>query len=299
MQTTFARDMTLEGVGLHSGASVRLRLAPAPAGTGIVFVRTDLGGAEVPARWDCVTDTRLCTVLERGPARVGTVEHLMAALAGMGVDNARVEVNGPEVPVMDGSSAPFVAAIEAAGRVALAAPRLAVKVLRPVRVAHGDARVRLDPAPAPRYACAIEFAHPAIGAQEVSMDLAPGAFAREVADCRTFGFAAEVEAMRAAGLARGGSLDNAVVLGEAAVLNPGGLRRADEFARHKLLDAVGDMALAGAPLIAAYAGHKPSHAANNALLRALFAQDDAWCWAEYPPRAAAILVRTGRAGRRA
>lgn len=293
MQKTLARDVVVEGVGLHSGARARLVLRPAPAGSGVVFARTDMNGAEVPALWNHVVDTRLCTVLARGEARVGTVEHLMAALAGLGVDNVRAEIDGPEVPVMDGSSAPFVAAIERAGVVAQRAQRNFIKVTRRVRVENGASVAVLTPAAVPHFACTIDFDHGAIGRQRAT--LTPGRFAQDLADCRTFGFAHEVEAMRAAGLARGGSLDNAVVLDEVGVMNPGGLRRADEFARHKLLDAVGDMALAGGPLLASYEADRPSHALNNALLRALSADRDAWEIAPLYAPPSEVLLCTKRA----
>jgi UDP-3-O-[3-hydroxymyristoyl] N-acetylglucosamine deacetylase len=283
MQTTLKGAVEVRGVGLHSGSGVRMRLAPAPVNHGVIFIRTDMGGAEVPALWNRVVDTRLSTVLEDAVtrARVGTVEHLMAALAGVGVDNARVYLDGPEVPVMDGSSAPFVEAIETVGLARQGAARRYIQVRKPVRVSGGAGQAAmLAPAEAAHFACSIDFAHPAIGRQDAALTLTPAAFRAEVASARTFGFACEVEAMRAAGLARGGSLENAVVFGNSGPLNPEGLRAPDECARHKLLDAVGDMALAGTPMLAAYTAERPSHGLNNALLAALFADRSAWTLVE-------------------
>ncbi len=279
-QHTLRNSIGCAGVGLHGGAPVALTLRPAPAGTGIVFRRIDLG-VEIPATFDRVSDTRLCTVLsrpDRPDARVGTVEHVMAALGACGIDNAAVELDGPEVPVLDGSSAPFVFLIDCAGRIAQAAPRATIEVLRPVRVGGPDGFAELRPSYAPglSLSLSIEFAAPAIGRQSYAMRLDEGRFRDELADCRTFALRGEIEAMRAAGLARGGSLDNAVVVDEDTVVNPAGLRRPDEFVRHKMLDAVGDLALAGYRLHGAFVGHRSGHGLNNRLLRALMADRQAW-----------------------
>jgi UDP-3-O-[3-hydroxymyristoyl] N-acetylglucosamine deacetylase len=266
------------GVGLHSGADVRLRLVPAAAGAGIVFRRTDLG-VDVPARFDMVMDTTLCTVISlpgRPETRIGTVEHLMAALAASQIDDLLVEINGPEVPVLDGSAAPFLFLIESAGIVEHGGARETIEVLRPVRVERGEAFAELRPNHGPHEAglelsLAIDFAASAIGRQAYTMSLTPANFALNLAPARTFTQAAEVEALRAAGLARGGSLANAVVVDGAKILNPEGLRFADEFVRHKMLDVIGDLALAGAAISGRFVGNRTGHALNNLLLRALFA----------------------------
>ncbi len=266
------------GIGLHSGRRVNLTLRPAAAGTGILFRRTDLDGIELPARWDHVVDTRLCTALgspEAPQARVGTVEHLMAAFAACGVDDAIVELDGPEVPILDGSAAPFVFLIDCAGIATTAAPRAAVEVLRPVRVEDSTgAWAELRPAAEPALDAALEidFPNTAIGRQAIVLRLTPATVRGALADARTFTLAEDVARLRAAGLARGGSLANAVVVDGPLVLNPGGLRRPDEFVRHKLLDMVGDLALAGHAIHGRFLGHRSGHALNNRLLRALFAE---------------------------
>jgi len=266
------------GVGLHSGAEVRMRLAPAAAGVGIVFRRTDLG-VDVPARFDMVCDTTLCTVLGlpgRIEARIGTVEHLMAALAASQVDDVLVEVSGPEVPVLDGSAAPFMFLIESAGILEHGGGRETIEILQPVRVARGEAFAELRPNHGPHetgmeLSLAIDFAAAAIGRQALTLGLTPESFAVNLAPARTFTQAAEVAALRAAGLARGGSLKNAVVVDGENILNPEGLRFADEFVRHKMLDVIGDLALAGAAIAGRFVGNRTGHALNNALLRGVFA----------------------------
>jgi len=262
------------GRGLHGGAEVTMNLVPAPSGTGIMFARTDLG-VRIPARYDAVSDSRLCTVVSAGEARVGTIEHLMAALAASGVDDVLVEVDAPELPILDGSAEPFMFLIERAGIVEHEGVRATLEVLRTVRVEHHGAFAELRPHHAGgagfEMSLAIEFAAAAIGAQAYNMTLSAEAFARELAPARTFTLKQEIEALRAAGLAKGGSLANAVVVDGAQVLNPEGLRFADEFVRHKMLDVVGDLALAGAPISGRFVGAKTGHALNNLLLRALFA----------------------------
>lgn len=268
------------GVGLHSGRRVTLVLRPAAAGTGILFRRTDLG-VEIPARFDRVVDTRLCTALvaaDAPQARIGTVEHVMAALAGTGVTDAIVELDGPEVPILDGSAAPFVFLIDCAGTTALNLPAPVIEVLRPVRVSEGEAFAELLPTGTPGFEASltIEFPATVIGRQQLSLRLTPASFRGALADARTFTLAEEIARLRAAGLAQGGSLSNAVVVDGPLVLNPGGLRRPDEFVRHKLLDVVGDLALAGAALSGRFVGHRSGHALNNRLLRTLFADAGAW-----------------------
>ena len=269
------------GVGLHSGARVAVTLRPAPAGHGIVFRRLDVG-ASVPATFDRVVDTRLCTVVAEDGVRVATVEHLMAAFAGAGIDNALVELDGPELPILDGSAAGFLFLIECAGVAELPEPRRAVEVLRCVRVTDGEAFAELRPSREAALDMSLSIAFPAaaIGRQALTTRLSRESFASELSRARTFTLAEEVEVMRAAGLARGGSLDNAVVVDGARVLNPGGLRMRDEFVRHKMLDAVGDLALVGGPIHGVFVGHRSGHTLNNRLLRAMIADRSAWRLAE-------------------
>ena len=256
-----------------------MRLVPAASDHGIVFRRTDVpdGRSVVPARWDNVVDTRLCTVIgnEHGIS-VGTIEHLMAALRGCGVDNVLVEIDGPEVPVMDGSAMPFVETIEEAGTQVQSAPRRAIRVLKEVQVTDGDKEAVLSPAWGSSFSGQIDYDHPDIGTQRHSVKLVSQNFRHDIADCRTFGFVKDVDALRAAGLALGGSLDNAIVLDDNGVLNPDGLRCHDEFIRHKLLDAIGDLYLAGAPVLGTYHAIRGGHALNNALLHKLFSDREAW-----------------------
>jgi UDP-3-O-[3-hydroxymyristoyl] N-acetylglucosamine deacetylase len=256
-------------------------MRPAGPDHGIVFRRTDLG-ADIPARFDHVVDTRLATVLglDGGQVRIGTVEHVMAALAGSAIDNVLIEVDGPEPPILDGSAAPFLFLVDCAGTIEQDVPRSVIQVCRPIRVSAGDAFVELRPAnpgaAGLEMELSIDFNAAAIGRQALSLGLTPQSFRHELAHARTFGLVEEIDEMRAAGFARGGSLDNAVVVDQARVLNPAGLRMPDEFARHKLLDAVGDLALAGAQLCGRFIAHRSGHALNNRLLRALFSDSGAW-----------------------
>jgi len=278
-QRTLKTSISCAGIGLHSGADVTLNLMPADAGTGVVFYRIDIHDKDnaVPAIWDRVVDTRLCTSIGNDDGvTVGTIEHLMAALAGCGIDNARVELNGPEVPIMDGSSEPFVSLIEYAGVVEQSAPRRVIRILKPVNVEVGDSQASFMPADRPSLDVEIDFDSACISNQALSIGLVNGSFCKELARARTFGFLHEVEQMRAAGLAKGGSLENAVVVSQDGVLNDGGLRFDDEFVRHKMLDAVGDLYLAGGHIIGQFSGTRSGHAINNALLRALFADGEAW-----------------------
>lgn len=275
-QHTLKAPISCVGTGLHSGKRVSMTLRPAPANDGIAFRRTDLC-RDIPARFDSVVDTRLSTVLGNGGARVATVEHVMAALAGCGIDNAMIELDGPEPPILDGSAAPFVFLLDCAGSIEQDAPRSAIEIRRTVRVTDGDAFAELRPGTAGLdMALSIDFAAAAIGRQALSLHLNTTSFRQELARARTFTLAEEIDQLRAAGLAQGGSLDNAVVVHQARVLNPAGLRMPDEFARHKLLDAVGDLALAGAPLIGRFVAHRSGHTLNNRLLRAMFADRSAW-----------------------
>ena len=277
-QHTLAGPAICAGVGVHSGERVRVSIRPAPAGSGIVFIRTDLDrDNRVPVCAEAVTQTRLCTVIaNEAGVTVATIEHLMAALAALEVDNAVIEVDGPEVPIMDGSALPFVQLLDRAGRRRQEAERCFIEILQPVEVVDGDKTVRL--LPADRFEMAFEIAFPtkAIGRQRVDLHVTEESFRQELADCRTFGFLAEVQALREAGLARGGSLENAVVIDGDRILNPEGLRRPDEFVRHKALDAVGDLYVLGAPLLGRFEGVYAGHALNNLLCRALLAQPRAW-----------------------
>lgn len=287
-QQTLKAPINCTGVGVHSGQQVRMTLRPAPVDSGIVFIRTDRpeGEGVIPALWDHVVDTRMCTVIANAhKASVGTVEHLMAALRGCGIDNLVVEIDGAEVPIMDGSAAPFVFLIECAGIAVQEAPRRVIRVLKDVRVSDGDKQVSLSPSPVSSFGAEIVYDNTAlIRRQTGSLLLTSGSsFKREVSRARTFGFLHEVEAMRKAGLGRGGSLDNAVVINGDRVMNEGGLRYGDEFIRHKILDAVGDLYMAGAPILGHYQGLRGGHAMNNAVLRALFADSTAWRWEDAAP----------------
>lgn len=280
MQTTLKREATLVGMGLHSGRPARLVLRPATEG-GIRFRRVDITDRDniVPALYDHVTDTRLCSLLSNAAGvSVGTVEHVMAALAGTGVTHALIDIDGPEVPIMDGSAQRFVRAILKAGLAPVAGPLRAIRILETVRDVQGDVIAELSPADRLSIDFEIDFTDAAIGHQARAMTMENGTFVHELADCRTFCRAAEVEAMRKAGLALGGTLENAVVVDGDRVLSPGGFRRADECVRHKMLDALGDLALAGAPILGAYRGVRAGHGATNRLLRKLFATPGAWEW---------------------
>jgi UDP-3-O-[3-hydroxymyristoyl] N-acetylglucosamine deacetylase len=278
--STMLKQRTLKGlirtvgIGLHSGTKVELVLRPAAANTGIVFRRVDLTPpVEIAATAESVGDTRMASTLEKGAARIATVEHLMSALAGLGVDNCFVDVDAPEVPIMDGSAASFVFLIQSAGIVEQDAPKRFIRVLKAVEVTEGDKWARLEPHFGFKLTFSIDFKHPAIDVteQQVEVDFAREPYVSSVARARTFGFVNEVEALRAAGLALGGTFENAIVMDEYRVLNTDGLRSGDEFAKHKILDAIGDLYLVGRPLIAAYRAHKSGHALNNRLLRALLA----------------------------
>ncbi|MGE0716729.1 MAG: UDP-3-O-acyl-N-acetylglucosamine deacetylase [Alphaproteobacteria bacterium] len=265
------------GVGLHSGQRIVLRLVPAPAGTGIVFRRVDLAGApEVPALWDRAVESPLCTTLVEDGVTVSTVEHLMAALAGMAIDDVVVELDGPEVPIMDGSAAPFVFLIECAGIAELAQPRQAIRVLKEVRVGDGQRWAMLRPGPVQSFTFEIDFPHPVIARQRYGVTLHNGTFKSELSRARTFGFLHEVDKLRSLGLARGGSLDNAIVIDEQRVLNEEGLRYGDEFVRHKLVDSIGDLYLAGGPILGRFEGYRSSHALSARLLHTLMRDPTAW-----------------------
>jgi len=277
-QRTLKSLIRASGVGLHTGQKVRMTLRPAPPETGVVFRRVDLPTpVDIPARADAVGETRLSSCLIRDGAKVYTVEHLMSALGGLGVDNVFVDLDAPEVPIMDGSASPFVLLIQQAGIEQQRAPKRFLRVTRRIEVTDGDKWARLEPYEGYRLSFSIDFRHPVIerSTQSVVIDFADNAYLKEIARARTFGFMHEVESLRESGLALGGGLENAVVLDEYRVLNAEGLRFADEFIRHKLLDAVGDLYLLGKPLLGAFSAHKSGHALNNRLLRAALAQPGA------------------------
>ena len=279
MQASVKKPVKFHGVGLHSGAVVNMTVLPAAADRGIWFRRVDITGhdALIAARWDCVVPSKLCTLLRNAAgAEVSTVEHIMAALAGCGIHNALIEIDGPEVPILDGSAAPFVRALLNAGLERQDVPVRAIEILTEVEVRDGAASARLSPADGLKIDFEIEFDDAAIGHQRKTLSMANGAFVRELSASRTFCRKSDVDAMQANGLALGGTFDNAVVVDGDRILSPGGLREADEPVRHKMLDALGDLALAGGPILGLYTGERAGHAMTNRLLRALFAQPQAW-----------------------
>ena len=296
-QRTLKQIARTVGIGLHSGTKVELVLRPAAADTGIVFRRVDVDPPfELHSDALSVHDTRMATTLERDGVKVATIEHLMSALSGLGIDNCYVDIDAAEIPIMDGSASSFVFLIQSAGIVEQNAPKRFVRVLKRVEVREGEGRnlkwARLDPYFGFKLAFSIEFNHPAIDSteQRVEVDLGREPYTSSVARARTFGFVNEVEALRAAGLALGGNFENAIVMDEYRVLNTDGLRSGDEFAKHKILDAMGDLYVLGKPLIAAYTAHRSGHALNNTLLRALLADETAYEVVSFEDRAAAPEV---------
>ena len=279
MQKTLARDVVLTGAGLHSGVPTRLVVRPAPADHGVVFLRTDVAASvgRISATWDHVVPSRLCTLVANpAGSTVSTIEHLMAALAGCAIHNALIEIDGPEVPMMDGRAAAFVALVDSTEIVALTAPRRFIKVLKPIRIDQGASFAELLPFDGRRFEIDIAFDSALIGQQSFAIDLSPLNFRRDLARARTFGFLKDVEYFWSRGLALGSSLDNTIVLADDRVLNPEGLRFADEFVRHKALDAVGDLALAGAPILGAYRSFRGGHRLNARVVEALLADPQAW-----------------------
>ncbi|HAF01116.1 MAG TPA: UDP-3-O-[3-hydroxymyristoyl] N-acetylglucosamine deacetylase [Methylophilaceae bacterium] len=281
-QRTLKKVISTTGVGLHNGEKVVMTLKPAAIDTGIVFRRVDLPGTpEIQATPEAVRDTRLCSALEQNGARVATVEHLMSALAGLGVDNVMVEVNASEIPIMDGSAGPFIFLLQSAGIVEQPAPKKFIRIKKLVEIKEADKWVKFEPYHGFKMDFTIDFAHPVFenSGKTVHIDFADNSYIREISRARTFGFMHEVEYLRANGLARGGSLDNAIVLDEYRVLNSDGLRYQDEFAKHKVLDAIGDLYMLGHPILGAFTAYKSGHALNNQLLRALLADQAAWEYA--------------------
>ncbi len=283
-QRTLKSSVSVTGVGLHSGEKVTLGLRPAPVNTGIVFRRVDVKPIEeIRAQAELVHDTRLSTCMEQNGVRVATIEHLMSALSGLGVDNAYIDLDSAEVPIMDGSAGTFIFLLQSTGIVEQAAAKKFIRVLKSVEVKQGDKWVRFDPYEGYKLTFTINFSHPVFAntKQHVVVDLDEHSYVREISRARTFGFMQDVENMRAQGLALGGSLDNAIVMDEYRVLNADGLRFEDEFVKHKVLDAIGDLYLLGHPVIGAFSGFKSGHALNNALLRALLADASAWEFATF------------------
>ena len=296
MQKAIKSPVTFTGQGIHTGATVGMTIGPASADYGIWFKRTDLvvGDAMVLARWDAVVPSKLCTLIANSSGTsVSTIEHIMAALAGCGIHNALIEINGPEVPILDGSAMQFVEGILAKGIRPLSAPLRAFRILKTVEVQDGLAWARLEPAERMEMDFHIDFTDAAIGRQSRRMSLANGAFVRELCDSRTFCRQADVDPMQANGLALGGTLENAVVVDGERVLTPGGFRHSDEPVRHKMLDAVGDLCLAGAPILGRYVGNRSGHAMTNRLLRALFADPDALRLIEAGPATHDLLPGIG------
>ncbi len=283
-QRTLKKQISATGVGLHNGEKVTLTLKPAAIDTGIVFKRADLPEAPtIQAQPDAVRDTRMCSALEHNGARVSTVEHLMSALAGLGVDNVMIEVTASEIPIMDGSAGPFIYLLQQAGVVEQPAPKKFIRIKKLVEVKEADKWVKFEPYHGFKMDFTIDFAHPVFenSGSNVKIDFKDNSYIKEISRARTFGFMHEVEYLRANGLARGGSLDNAIVLDEYRILNRDGLRYEDEFAKHKVLDAIGDLYMLGHPLLGAFTAYKSGHALNNALLIALLADSDAWEYATF------------------
>jgi UDP-3-O-[3-hydroxymyristoyl] N-acetylglucosamine deacetylase len=289
-QRTLKSLVSATGVGLHSGRKVNLVLRPAAPDTGVVFRRVDLDPpVDIPARASAVGDTRMASCLEVEGVKIGTVEHLMSALAGLGIDNVYVDVDAPEIPIMDGSAATFVFLLQSAGIEEQPAAKRFLRVKKPVEVRDGDKWARLEPYDGFRLSFSIVFNHPAVDATgtSVTVDFARHSYVKDVARARTFGFMQDVETLHQHGLAQGGSLDNAIVMDEYRVLNAEGLRYADEFVKHKVLDAIGDLYIVGHPLLAAFVAHKSGHALNNALLHALLEDHAAWDLVSFEEQGAA------------
>lgn len=279
MQHTLKKSVSIQDIGLHSGKMVNVTIHPANVDHGVVFKRVDILNKDniIPAKWDHVVDTRLCTVIgNKDDVRVGTIEHLMAALRGCGIDNALVEIDANEVPILDGSSQVFINLLEEAGVQVQSQPRRAIRILKEVTYKEDDKSVTLSPSNVPIYGGQIDYSNPAIGSQRYEIKLVNGNFKHDIADCRTFCLLQDVELMQANGLALGGTLDNAVVVDDNGVMNEDGLRCHDEFIRHKLLDAVGDLSLCGGLFYGRYEGIRGGHALNNKALHALFEDDSAW-----------------------
>lgn len=288
LQRTLKNSIRCTGIGLHSGKKVYLSLRPAPENTGVIFHRTDKNGALIPAKVDNVSGTRLCSTLTNADGvLVSTVEHLLAAFSGLGVDNAYVDLDGPEVPIMDGSAAPFVFLIQCAGIVEQNLPRKWIRIKKSIAVTQDNKMVSFTPSNRFKISFMIDFDHPMLAEQDVSLDITETTFIKDVSRARTFGFLDDLQMLRSNGLAQGGSLDNAIVVGDFRILNEGGLRYEKEFVRHKIIDAIGDLYLLGHPILGHFKGIRSGHALNNALLRKLLARKDAWEFVEGTTRSCA------------
>lgn len=292
-QRTLDHSIRCSGIGLHSGKKIQLVLHPADENSGITFSRSDLG-ITIPARAEFVTDTRLCTTIGREGAHISTVEHLLSALAGLGIDNAHIEVSGPEVPVMDGSSAPFVFLVQCAGIREQSKPKKVMRILKKIEVEEGDKRCSLHPAAGFKISYLLDYDHPLLRSRKVSIDFARQGYSREVSRARTFGFLHEIESLQKAGLALGGSLENAIVLDQYRVVNEGGLRYEDECVRHKILDTLGDLSLAGLPIVGAFEGERTGHEMNHKLVTALLADASAWRIEELQTEQEAVEAVSGK-----
>jgi UDP-3-O-[3-hydroxymyristoyl] N-acetylglucosamine deacetylase len=293
VQRTLDHSIRCSGIGLHSGCKIELILHPAAEDSGITFIRSDLG-VEIPARAGHVTDTRLCTTIGREDVHISTVEHLLSALAGLGVDNARIEVSGPEVPIMDGSSAPFVFLIQCAGIREQSKAKKVLRVLKRVAVEEGDKRCALYPAAGFKISYLLDYDHPMLRQRKVSVDFSRQAYTREISRARTFGFLHEVEALQKAGLALGGSLENAIVLDTHRVVNEGGLRYEDECVRHKILDTLGDLSLSGFPIAGAFDGELTGHDMNHKLVTTLLADPSSYRIEELQAEEELAVVSAGK-----
>lgn len=290
-QTTLGRTAETDGIGLHTAVPVHVRLLPAPPDTGYVFRRTDLGGFEIPATVESVAHCSYATTLMRTGVMLSTVEHLLAALRGLGVDNAFIEVDNLEIPIMDGSAETFAELIEQAGVVEQPLARRALLIREKVSFEQGNRRISIEPADSYEIECVIDFSHPLIGVQQLSLELTNGSFSREIAAARTFGFTEEIEALRRANLIRGGSLDNAIVLTNEGMLNQTGLRYRDEFVRHKILDIIGDLALLGMPILGRVRAERSGHIMHAGLMSKLLRVRSAWDIVDMPVRATLAHAR--------
>lgn len=284
LQRTIDKTTQVTGLGLHSGEPVLLKISPAPVNTGILFRRIDLNPVmTIPASYEYVSDTLLCTTLQKDGVKVATVEHILSALTGLGIDNAYIDLDGPEIPILDGSAAPFVFLIKSAGIKVQSEPKRYIKILKTVRIENKDKYVQFKPFNGYQISCTINFDHPVFNEkpQNACFDFSMTSYVKEICRARTFGFLSDYEKLREADLAKGGSLDNAVVVDSYRILNEGGLRFDDEFVKHKVLDAIGDLSLLGSNLIGAFEGYKSGHELNNRLLRALMAESDAWEYVQF------------------
>jgi UDP-3-O-[3-hydroxymyristoyl] N-acetylglucosamine deacetylase len=293
VQRTLDHSIRCSGIGLHSGRKIELVLHPAAEDSGIVFIRSDLD-IEIPAKASHVTDTRLCTTIGHGEAHISTIEHLLSALAGLGVDNARIEVSGPEVPIMDGSSAPFVFLIQCAGIKEQSKAKKVLRILKRVEVTDGDKRCALYPAAGFKISYLLDYDHPLLRERNVQVDFSRQAYTREISRARTFGFLHEVEALQKAGLALGGSLENAIVLDTHRVVNEGGLRYEDECVRHKILDTLGDLSLSGFPIVGAFEGERTGHDMNHKLVTTLLADPSSYRIEELQSEEESAAVPSGQ-----